>query len=77
VYHDVNQPPAKAGVCDRCGSQLTQRDDDRAEVVARRIDIQAENLQPLLDYYASKVCEVDGERDADAVTTDLGKCIAR
>lgn len=77
VYHEKNQPPKTAGVCDNCGSQLTQRSDDKPDVVRTRLAVNLINLQPLLDYYGQqgKLSEVDGERDPDAITTDLKRLI--
>jgi len=77
VYHEVNQPPKSAGVCDNCGSALTQREDDRPDVVRRRIEIQLENLTPLIQYYDSqgKLAEIDGERDPDMVTLDIARVL--
>jgi adenylate kinase len=73
VYHEVNQPPNSAGVCDNCGSALTQREDDKPDVVRKRIEIQLENLTPLVRYYGDqgKLVEVEGERGPDAVTSDI------
>ena len=77
VYHEVSQPPAKAGVCDNCGSQLYQREDDKPEVVRTRLEVNIKNLEPLLAYYGGqgKVIEIDGERDADAITDDIKKVL--
>ena len=77
VYHEVSQPPAKAGVCDNCGSQLYQREDDKPEVVRTRLEVNIKNLEPLLAYYGGqgKVTEIDGERDADAITDDIKKVL--
>ncbi|MEK7247539.1 MAG: adenylate kinase [Chloroflexota bacterium] len=77
VYHEMNQPPKTAGVCDNCGSQLTQRSDDRPDVVRTRLEVNAKNLQPLLDYYGQqgKLSEVDGERELDAIAADLKRLI--
>ena len=70
VYHEVNQPPKTAGVCDNCGSELTQREDDKPGVVRKRIEIQLENLTPLVRHYGGqgKLVEVQGERGLDDVT---------
>ena len=72
IYHLANRPPHVAGVCDRCGGPLIQRDDDRPEVVRTRI----EGMKPpadLLDHYrtAGALREIDGERGLDDVTADL------
>lgn len=70
VYHETNQPPKRPGVCDACGGELYQREDDKPEVVRRRIEVNLEKLEPLLAHYRTqgKLVEVDGERDVDAIT---------
>ncbi len=70
VYHEVSQPAKQAGVCDNCSADLYQREDDKPEVVRKRIEVNLEKLGPLVDYYRKqgKVAEIDGERDADAIT---------
>jgi adenylate kinase len=79
VYHEVSQPPAKAGICDNCGSELYQREDDKPEVVRTRLEVNLKNLEPLLDYYGKrgKVTRIDGERDADTITQDISKVLSR
>ena len=72
VYHERNDPPVTAGVCDKGEGELYQRDDDRPEVVRTRI----EGMKPpadLLDHYrtAGVLREIDGERGLDDVTADL------
>ena len=54
VFNLINKPPKKKGLCDICGSTLIQRDDDRSEVVRRRLEVYREKTQPLLDWYAAK-----------------------
>lgn len=44
----------KAGVCDRCGGELYQREDDREEVIAQRLEVYREQTEPLLAYYQDK-----------------------
>lgn len=72
VYHERNDPPKEAGVCDKCGGELYQRDDDRPEVVRNRIETQKPSPE-LLDHYrkAGVLREIDGERSLDDVTSDL------
>lgn len=73
VYHEVNQPPRKAGVCDGCGSGLYQREDDRPEVVRTRIEVNLDKLDPLVAYYRAqgRLAEIDGERDVDAIAAAI------
>ena len=77
IYHDVSAPPAKAGVCDKCGSELTQRSDDKPDIVRNRLKVNVENMQSLLDHYAGqdKLTTVDGGRDPEAVAADLRKAL--
>ncbi len=77
VYHEISAPPAKAGVCDKCGSKLAQRSDDKPDVVRNRLKVNIGNMQPLVDYYArqDKLTTVDGGRDPEAVSADLRKAL--
>jgi len=54
VYHIKYNPPARDEICDRCGSKLIQRDDDREEVVRRRLAVYREQTAPLIEYYSSR-----------------------
>jgi len=54
TYHVLTNRPRKEGVCDRCGSALTIRDDDRLEVVRARIDTYERQTAPLLKYYKER-----------------------
>ncbi|MFY9716420.1 MAG: adenylate kinase [Thermoplasmata archaeon] len=54
VYHVETQPPKVAGRCDRDGTELVQRPDDRPEAVRTRLRVYAEQTSPLLDYYQEK-----------------------
>ena len=54
VYHLVSKPPMKEGICDKCGSDLYQRDDDTEATVSNRLKVYRENTMPLIDYYADK-----------------------
>jgi len=75
VYHQVFSPPKKAGVCDQCGGELYQRDDDKPETVRNRLTVFNQQTAPLIDYYKGqgKLLEVNGEQAADAVGRDLLK----
>ena len=61
-FHRQYSPPQKSGVCDRCGGELYQREDDREEVIAHRLEVYREQTQPLLGYYQDK----DGFSKLDA-----------
>ena len=61
-YHIVNIPPAKEGVCDKCGGELIQRADDNEETAKNRIDVYNRETAPLVDYYekAGVLARIDG-----------------
>jgi adenylate kinase len=51
VWHLDFDPPASDGVCDRCGGQLFQRDDDSEETIRHRLEVYADQTSPLIGYY--------------------------
>src|SRR5262245_32219503 len=50
IWHVEFDAPSREGICDRCGSELFQRDDDKPETVAERLRVYAEKTAPLIDY---------------------------
>ena len=54
TYHIEHIPPKKEGVCDKCGSELILRDDDKPETVLNRLKVYHEQTQPLIDFYNEK-----------------------
>ncbi|MBS1972197.1 MAG: adenylate kinase [Bdellovibrionales bacterium] len=78
VYHIVNKPSKTEGVCDNCGGQVVQRNDDKTEVVGARLDVYDQYTSPLKDYYtkAHKYVEINGNRDTEAVFSDIKKLIS-
>lgn len=54
VYHLTGQPPQRAGICDRCGKQLIQREDDKPQTIINRMRVYQESTQPLLKWYAQR-----------------------
>jgi adenylate kinase len=76
IYNSINNFPSKEGVCDRCGGELYQRDDDKPEVVARRLD-QMKPAAELLEYYQrqSKLVTLDGEDSVAGLTERLARTL--
>jgi adenylate kinase len=52
IWHVLFDPPARAGLCDDCGGELFQRDDDRELTIRHRLDVYGEQTQPLIAFYA-------------------------
>lgn len=78
IYNVVTTPPAKEGVCDACGKPLLTREDDKAEVIARRIQVYKDQTEPLLAYYrASGIFhEADGGLAPEAVAAKIAAMFA-
>ena len=77
TYHIEHIPPKQEGICDRCGSELVQRDDDKPETVQNRLSVYHEQTQPLITYYDSKniLKTVDGTKDMNDVFEDIVKIL--
>lgn len=77
LYHERNDPPRKPGVCDKCGGELYQREDDRPDVVRQRLELQKPPAA-LIEHYRSAgvLSEIDGQRSLDDVTKSLLEAIA-
>ena len=73
VYHEQYNPPTTAGKCDREGSELIQREDDKPATVERRIRVYMEQTAPLIQYYKDRclLVEVDGTQSIEDVSTQM------
>ena len=70
TYNVELQPPREPGICDACGGELLQREDDWEETVRRRIEVYHRETEPLEDFYRQRglLREVDAQGDVDEVT---------
>jgi adenylate kinase len=50
-YHVRHMPPKQAGRCDRCGSALTQRPDDKPDTIRKRLQVYAQQTHALVEEY--------------------------
>ena len=77
TYHIEHVPPKKEGICDRCGSELILRDDDKEETVKNRLTVYHEQTQPLIDFYTAKgvLKDVDGTQDMQVVFDNIIACL--
>lgn len=69
IFHVEFDPPKNEGVCDVCGSRLIVRDDDKPEVISKRLHTYHEQTEPLVDYYEQRglLKRVDGSQPPDDV----------
>ena len=77
VYHLIYNPPKQEGVCDKCGSKLYQRDDDKEETVLNRLKVYRENTMPLIDYYEKKgtLVTIEGVGSIDEIFAKVEKAV--
>ncbi|MGW7525321.1 adenylate kinase [Streptomyces sp. NPDC054783] len=54
VFHVTYSPPKKEGVCDVCGGELYQRDDDSEDTVRKRLEVYHTQTEPIIDYYKAQ-----------------------
>jgi len=79
TFHLAFAPPKAGDRCDRCGSALVQREDDREETVRARLAVYATQTVPLLDYYRDRrlLSTVSGEGDVAAVGRAIRNLVGR
>ncbi len=78
IYHVDFDPPKHEGVCDQDGARLIQRDDDKEEVIRRRLEVYHAQTEPLIAYYdrAQLLRRFDGRRSADEVHAHVRATVA-
>lgn len=79
IFNLKSNPPKVTGRCDFDGSELYQRDDDRADTVTKRIDIYMDQTSPLIEYYRNrgKLVEINGMQPIEQVTQALLSALKR
>ena len=72
-YHIVNIPPQVEGVCDKCGGELEQRNDDTVETAENRISVYKESTAPLIGYYekTGALKNFNAEKDHEIVFNEI------
>jgi len=77
VYHLSNNPPKRDNVCDKCGSELYHRDDDKEETVKNRLKVYRDNTMPLINYYGDKgiLVTIEGVGDINEIFAKVRKTV--
>jgi len=78
VFHVEFNPPAAEGVCDIDGSELVVRDDDKPEVIRKRLETYHDKTEPLVDYYdqRSVLRRIEGTAAPDDVAEEIRRTLA-
>jgi adenylate kinase len=73
TFHVEFNPPRQEDICDQCGAQLYQRDDDKEETVLQRLEVYRSQTEPLVEYYGrcGIVKDFDGNGPIDRISSDI------
>jgi adenylate kinase len=75
IYNTYSNPPAQAGICDRCGAKLEQRHDDIPQVVERRLETYEKETVPVIEYFKENYPDlthfIAAEKPVDQVTGEI------
>jgi adenylate kinase len=77
TFHVEFNPPKQEGVCDECGGELYQREDESEEAVQVRLDTYNKQTRPLIDYYTMKgtIININGNQPMEDVFKDIEKAV--
>ena len=74
-FNILTLPPKVEGVCDKCGGELYQRDDDKQESIMHRMDVYREQTEPLINFYKNKgkITDLDASIETDVLLGEFKK----
>jgi len=77
MYHVIFNPPVKEGICDVCGGELYQRDDDQEDTIRARLKVYEEQTAPLIAYYKNKglLRTIDGVGEIEEIFQAIVKAV--
>jgi len=72
IFHITNIPPKVEGICDKCGGELFQRDDDKPDAIKKRLEVYQKQTAPLIDFYKEKgiLADIDTEQPIPGIVKD-------
>jgi adenylate kinase len=79
IYHIINLPAAREGICDRCQGELYIRDDDQIESIKNRLDVYKKQTESLINYYREKglLKNIDASTDPEKMMAEIKAIIDR
>lgn len=77
IYNLLHKKPKKEGICDKCGGELYQREDDKPELIRKRLNRFEKETRPVIDYYKKKgiLKEVNGVGSIDELNKKIEKIL--
>ena len=78
-FNVLTLPPKVEGVCDKCGGELYQRDDDKQESILHRMDVYREQTEPLINFYKEKgkITDLDASIETDILLGEFKKIFSK
>ncbi|MCX6819071.1 MAG: adenylate kinase [Candidatus Aenigmarchaeota archaeon] len=79
IYNIIYNQPKKQGICDKCGNELYQREDETEETIKKRLVVYKNETEPLVNYYKQKgmLREIKGEQDIGKIFEDIVKILSK
>ncbi len=73
MYHVKFNAPKQEGVCDKCGGELYQRDDDKEETILNRLKVYNDQTAPLIEYYKKQgvLVDIDGSKEIKDIFAEI------
>ncbi len=77
IYHEVHKKPKRLGICDKCGRELYQREDQTTGAIEKRLEVYEKETKPLIDFYRKKglLVDIDCEGNIEDVSKKVKKAI--
>ncbi len=75
--YGLDFPPKREGICDKCGGRLFQRDDDKPEIIKKRLGIYNKRMSPVIEFYREKgiLVELDGNQNLESMLEETKKIV--
>lgn len=79
MFHETNNQPIKAGICDKCGDRLVKREDDKEATIRKRFSTYREQTEPLKTYYGERglLRSVTGSGSPDSISQAIFRVIGK
>ncbi|PIR17284.1 MAG: adenylate kinase [Deltaproteobacteria bacterium CG11_big_fil_rev_8_21_14_0_20_49_13] len=71
IFHVAFSPSSKGAICDKCGGELYQRDDDKETTILNRMKVYKEKTKALIDFYKKELKNIDGSKNPADVFKDI------
>jgi len=73
IFNLVTNPPKKTNICDKCGANLVQREDDKSEAIEKRLSLYRNVTQPLIDIFEKEgiLKKINGEQSIENISKEI------